>query len=509
MTLLSLRHLSVRVQETPIIKDISMTIDRGMIMGLVGSSGSGKSITARALTGLLPPDAEAHGELILNGHPIDLNASHAFHAYRGSDIGLVFQDPAGLFNPLMTLGDHVAEARIRRLNESRTRARKAAQDRLDKIGFPRSIPAFERYPHEVSGGQRQRAMIAAALALEPDLLIADEPTTALDAPTQASLLDCLRRLADDEGLGILLISHDLAALARCADHITLIDDGTVVDATAWPPAPDEGRALRHLFNLAHKAVKSHRNEPQSSLVTMQAVSKSHGSAGFFTRSASTIVNALDDLSFSIERGEILALVGASGSGKSTFARILAGLERPTSGTLTWHSPSPKIQMVFQDPLGALNPRWTIGRSIGEALSLDAEAPEVIASATAAELDINLLSRYPHELSGGQAQRAVIARAILTKPDLLILDEPVSALDFEIRNQILSLLERLQILHKMTMLFITHDVSAAQVLADRVIVLDHGQLVESGPIDEVFSNPRHEATRTLLQAASPVLPFENL
>ena len=501
MTALDLKGLSVTLGSRRVLDDLSLTINKGEIIGLVGASGSGKSMTARALCGLLPHHAKSNGTLTLNSKTIALDDAESFAAIRGRDIGLIFQDPAGIFNPLMSIGDHVAEALVRRGGMTWPHAREKARIALDRAGFPKDIPAFDRYPHEVSGGQRQRAMIAAALALSPKILIADEPTTALDVTTENGILALLKQCADEDGVGILLISHDLPVLARITDRLLLMKNGRIIESSTLPLSNDTAPELARLYALSHKASIHAAHERRAPLLQTKSIGKTYSNKSQFLFGSSDTIHALKNISLSLGESEIVAVVGESGSGKSTLARILAGLDRASQGEMIWAEGKGRVQMVFQDPAGSLNPRWIIGQSIGEPLSLSANHPRVAEAARDAGLDPLLLTRYPHQISGGQAQRAAIARAIIRRPDLLILDEPVSALDFEIRDQILSLLERLRAMHGIAMIFITHDISAARRLSDRMIVLDKGEIVESGMTADIFSAPDHVVTKRLLAASS--------
>lgn len=507
MSRLTLSHLSVEIASRSVLKDISFTIQSGEILGLIGASGSGKSMTARALTGLLPKGSKAEGTLVINGQRASIGSTHVFDQWRGHEIGLIFQDPAGTFNPLITVGAHVAEPLHLCGGLSIGDARDEAYRLLHRVGFPADIDAFDRYPHEVSGGQRQRAMIAAALALKPRLLIADEPTTALDVTIEREILMLLRHLADQEGLGVLLISHDLGALAQIADRVALMRDGQLQALATMPLKKGTAPELDRLFSMRHTA------SSQRSALSDQPILKARGlkkayrpqTQGFFRKRNEQVI--LDDITLTLQAGEITALVGESGSGKSSIARILAGLDRADQGTLTWSEPERigRVQMVFQDPTGSLNPRWTIGKSIAEPLGkATLEDPRIKHIAAEVGLSPDLLTRFPHQLSGGQAQRAAIARAIIRRPTLLILDEPISALDFEIREQILSLLEQLRAMHHIAMLFITHDLGAAARIADRVIVLDRGQIIESGAMASVLAAPMHQKTRALLNAVPALM-----
>lgn len=502
MTALELKNLQVKLGARRVLDDVSFTLDKGEILGLVGASGSGKSMTARALCGLLPQRADYSGTLTLETQTLSLSQNASFETIRGKKIGLIFQDPAGAFNPLMTLGDHVAEALHRVDGLSWGEAREKAQVTLDRVGFPKDIPAFKRYPHEVSGGQRQRVMIAAALVLSPQILIADEPTTALDVMTENAILDLLKQLAKDDGLGIILISHDLPILARVADRFILMKNGRITESGTLPLLKDQAPELSRLLALSHKEDTVTSSQKAPPLLQIKTLEKTYRTPSRFFFKSSHSFDALTNISLTINKGEIVALVGKSGSGKSTLARILAGLDRASRGEIIWSSGKGRVQMVFQDPVGSLNPRWMIGESIGEPLSLSTNDPKVAEAARDCGLDPQLLTRYPHEISGGQAQRAAIARAIIARPDLLILDEPVSAVDFEIRDQILSLLERLRAIHGITMLFITHDTAAARRLSDRIFILDKGEIVERGLTRDLYLAPKHPVTKALLRAADP-------
>jgi len=504
MTALELKNLQVKLGARRVLDDVSFTLDKSEILGLVGASGSGKSMTARALCGLLPHRADYGGTLTLETQTLSLSQNTSFETIRGKKIGLIFQDPAGVFNPLMTLGDHVAEALHRVDGLSWGEAREKAQMTLDRVGFPKDIHAFKRYPHDVSGGQRQRVMIAAALALSPQIVIADEPTTALDVTTENAILTLLKQLAKEDGLGVILISHDLPVLARVADRLMLMKNGRIMESGALPLLKNQAPELSRLLALGHneEAIKPAKNA--SPLLQIKALGKTYRSPSRFFFKSSQSFDSLTNISLTINKGEIVALVGESGSGKSTFARILAGLDHASQGEIIWPSGVGRVQMVFQDPVGSLNPRWTIGRSISEPLSLPIDDPKIAEAARDCGLDPPLLMRYPHEISGGQAQRAAIARAIIARPELLILDEPVSAVDFEIRDQILSLLERLRVIHGIAMLFITHDTVAARHLSDRIFILDKGKIVEHGSTRDIYQAPQHPATKALLAAASSSL-----
>lgn len=496
MTLLALKAVCLRLGDKTLLKGLDLSLQAGQILGLVGASGSGKSLTARSILGLPPKGALVSGSINLKDAALLTLDERAWCQIRGRDIGMVFQDSASAFDPLMTVGDHVAEPVRWHLGVSQAKARHIARHALERAEFPASIDAFARYPHELSGGQRQRAMIAAAIALSPKLLLADEPTTALDVTTQAALLTLFRTLADDEGMAVLLISHDVPAVAMIADHMALMEAGTIVEHAATNQiSPTHAPKLADL-------VASARPRPPGPMAASGAIVLKANHLSYAYRAK----KAVDDLSFTLRGGECLGIVGQSGSGKSTLARMVAGLMKPSTGTLEGGAISGRIQMVFQDPLGAFNPRWTLGRSIAEPLpriGRQAANKRVTDALIEVGLDPSFAARYPHEVSGGQAQRAAIARAIIAKPDVLVLDEPVSALDVAIRGQILDLLDTLKSRHGLAMLFITHDLGVARSIANHVIVMQNGDVVEEGPASDVLAAPTHPYTQALV-AASPSL-----
>ena len=512
MAILDISGLNLRLNGRVILNGINLSLDQGRVTALVGRSGSGKSMTARTIIRLPPSGAETAGSIRFEGRDLLPLPETIMTQLRGRAIGMVFQDPAGAFDPLMTIGDHVAEPLGRQGGLNRRDTRDKARQMLERVGFPPDIDAFARYPHEVSGGQRQRAMIAAALAPGPKVLLADEPTTALDVTTEAALLVLLRRLAREDGLAVLLITHDLPAAMGIADDIALIENGQIIERTETKTLTrDTGPPrLRGLLQSAVPTAASVRKAIGLPLVTLKNLSRTYrGPAGE--------TEALANVSLTLHKGECLGLVGGSGSGKSTLARIVAGLDKPTTGEIVWPgaaaSSSTRLQMVFQDPMGAFNPRWTVSRSVAEPLferSLSAsDKSGLVASAlTEAGLDPAFADRYPHQLSGGQAQRAAIARAIIVKPCLLILDEPVSALDVAIRGQILDVLARLRADHDLAMLFITHDLGVALAITDRIAVMDQGRIVEEGTTKAILTVPNHPTTQALV-SASPGLKLQKL
>ncbi|MBS0373173.1 MAG: ABC transporter ATP-binding protein [Proteobacteria bacterium] len=523
MALLELERLGVRLGGRMLLEDLSLAIEPGRVLGLIGESGSGKSLTALAIAGLLPPGATVTGQVRFAGQPLVGAGERALCQVRGRGIGLVFQEPATALNPLLTIGTQVAEtARAHGVPAAEAAARAAAA--LARVGLPAERVAPQRYPHELSGGQRQRVAIALAVALAPRLLIADEPTTALDVTTQAQILALLTDLARREQMALLLISHDLAVVAGLADEIAILRDGRLVEHGATrrvlrAPASDYTRALVRDHALPALApVPAGGGEPLLSADDL-VCSYPGPRRGFFGRAAAR--RAVDGVSLALAAGERVALVGESGSGKSTLVRALLGLEPPAAGTVriagqplgrgpTLRRQRRLLQAVFQDPVASLNPRHRVGRIVAEPLGLleappagPARAARVAAALADVGLDPAAAERYPHEFSGGQRQRIAIARALVVEPRLLVLDEAVSALDASLRTQVLELLLGLGATRRLGYLFVTHDLGVVRAVTERTLVMRAGRIVEQGPTAEVLDHPRHPYTRELV-AATPSL-----
>jgi peptide/nickel transport system ATP-binding protein len=507
-------RLSLAIRGTPILRDLSLAIAKGQIFGLVGESGSGKSMTALSLMQLLPEDATVTGSAHLDETDLLTLTEAQMCALRGNDIGMIFQEPMTALNPVQTIGDQVAETLLIHGAARGRVARAIARDRLDRVGL--SQIGMDRYPHELSGGQRQRVCIAAAIALSPRLLIADEPTTALDVTTQAQILDLLKGLVAEDGMSLLLITHDLAVVANMADHIAVMQRGEIVEQG---PTAHVLRTQSHPYTRALFAASSHQpdrgTDPQPDpLLSVENVTRTYpGPRRGFTRAAP--VTAVDDVSFQLHKGESLGLVGESGCGKSTLTRAILGLDPVQSGKITLfgqpvtpampNTLRAGIQVVFQDPYGSFNPRWRVEHLVAEPFHLLATRPrdardQVAASLTAVGLSPDDMHKYPHEFSGGQRQRIAIARALITRPRVLVLDEAVSALDVSIRAQILDLLADLQNRLQLSYLFISHDLTVVRAITDRVLVMQAGKIVEQGNTEQVFTAPAHPYTQTLLAAA---------
>ncbi|MBD8065588.1 ABC transporter ATP-binding protein [Devosia sp. PTR5] len=513
MSLVDIKDLRISFGQVPAVDGVSLAIDHGDRFGLIGESGSGKSLTALALAGLLPEGARVDGQILFDGQPLPANEA-ALARLRGRRIGMVFQEPMTALNPLMRVGDQIEESVALTRGDA---SAGAIVQLLQEVGLDPSHG--RRYPHQLSGGQRQRVMIAIALAGEPDLMIADEPTSALDVITQRTVIDLIDTVCARRGMTLLFISHDIKVVAALCDHIAVMQQGTIVEkgtTEAVLNSPRDGytRAL-----LAASKIPRRRAAvitAGASVLDVENLSRvyRHGMWG-----RSVKLRAVDDVSFSLSKGECVALVGPSGCGKTTLARMLVGLDAPSSGTVTLDgepvSPAKmrpitraKMSLVFQDPFSSFDPRMTVERSVAEplhllrALSATEKAARVREAVEAVGLDVAVLERYPHEFSGGQRQRLAIARALVTRPSLVVLDEPVSALDVSIRGEVLALLAGLQEEYHLTYLLISHDLDLVAAVADRAMVMEAGRIVESGRPDDLFARPRHPMTRALADARLP-------
>jgi len=527
MSLLEIKDLQLSIGPYPILRDIDLTVGPGEVLGIIGESGSGKSMTALTVMQLLPNGAEASGSVKLLGQELIGMPERDMCRIRGRDVGMVFQEPMTALDPLMTIGDQVAETVLVHGGKSRAQAHRIASETLDRVGLPADKFRRDRYPHELSGGQRQRVVIAMAIAAGPRLIIADEPTTALDVTTQAQVLKLLRRLVDEDDIGLVLITHDLAVVADVADKIAIMRSGEVVEAG---PTLEVFRELRHPYSRALFEASSHQPPRIPPAVTggtpvlaVDDVVRDYPLPRKSIFSKPMAFRAVDHVSLRIERGENVGLVGESGCGKSTLARAIMALEPTQGGAIhidglaihPRHGASfetrRKLQVVFQDPYGSFDPRQRVDTLVSEPFHLlksaapqGAERHKRIARAleevglTAADA-----AKYIHEFSGGQRQRIAIARALIIEPSLIILDEAVSALDVSIRAQILDLLADLSDRLQLSYLFISHDLHVVRAITDRVLVMRAGKIVESGPTEELFANPQHDYTRQLI-AATPNL-----
>jgi peptide/nickel transport system ATP-binding protein len=525
MSLLEIENLSLTIGDTQILKDMELSVAPGEVMGLVGESGSGKSMTALTVMRLLPHAARATGRVTFDGIDILAATEDQMCALRGDDIGMVFQEPMTALNPVKTIGEQVAEGIRWHTKASRAEAEDRARKMLDRVGLPSAKFPLSRYPHELSGGQRQRVVIAIACALKPKLLIADEPTTALDVVLQAQILDLLRDLVAESRMGLLLISHDLAVVTEMADRITILRRGEVMEAgdtvrTLSEQLHPYTRQLAQASMHVPARAKVHAVGSAKPLLEVEGVTRDYPGrrTSLFRRAA--LIRAVDDVSLSMTPGQSVALVGRSGCGKSTLARMILALDKPSSGTIRFHGetitgkseaelkPARRdMQVVFQDPYGSFDPRQKVEKLIAEPLHVlekkptRAERREMVAHALhEVGLDQRDMDKYPHEFSGGQRQRLSIARAIITRPKLVVADEPVSALDVSIRAQILDLFAELNQKLGIAYLFITHDLTVARAITDEVLVMHDGKIVERGKTSEVLDHPQSEAAKALVGAA---------
>jgi peptide/nickel transport system ATP-binding protein len=524
--LLAIDGLDLTIGDTQILNNVSITIASGEVMGLVGESGSGKSMTALSVMQLLPHAARENGSILFDGRQIIGTSETEMCRLRGDDIGMVFQEPMTALNPVKTIGEQVAEGIRWHTGASRANAEERARRILDRVGMPEAQFPLTRYPHELSGGQRQRVVIAIACALHPKLLIADEPTTALDVVLQAQILELLRDLVDENKMGLLLISHDLAVVADMADRITIMRNGQVMEAGDTASTLSE-QTHPYTRQLAEASVhvpsraKPHFDVPSPvPLLDLTGVCRDYPGRRLSLFERDEPFRAVDDVGFSMHEGQSLALVGRSGCGKSTLARMILALDPITSGSIKFcgtelagQSGSQlrhvrrNMQVVFQDPYGSFNPRHKVERLLAEPLHLLDSLPsraEKLEKVAEALHQVGLTPRdtdkYPHEFSGGQRQRLSIARAIITRPKLIVADEPVSALDVSIRAQILDLFADLNSRLGVAYLFITHDLTVARAITDEVMVMDEGRIVEAGKTGEILDRPQSEAARRLVAAA---------
>ncbi|MDQ7069261.1 MAG: dipeptide ABC transporter ATP-binding protein [Rhodobacterales bacterium] len=525
MSLLQIENLDLDIHGTPILRGISLSVQAGEIVGVIGESGSGKSMTAFVVMQLLPDGATCSGKVILNQEDVLTLDEDSLCKLRGAQVGMVFQEPMTALNPIQTIGDQVAETILIHEKVSRAEARDRARIALARAELPEDKFPLSRYPFELSGGQRQRVVIAMAIALRPKLLIADEPTTALDVTTQAQILTLLKKLVREDGMGMLMITHDLAVVSDMADEIVIMEKGRIVEAG---PAKTLFQTMKHPYSIALFKASGHvpvrtNTATDVPLLEVENVVRDYALPRTKLFAPVSYFRAVNNVNFTIERGESLGLVGESGCGKSTLTRAILGLEEVQSGDIRLggqpvfaghkvnRAVRRRMQVVFQDPYGSFNPRHKVARLVSEPFHLLDEPPKGAqknAAITRSLESVGLTERdadkYIHEFSGGQRQRIAIARALIINPDLIILDEAVSALDVSIRAQILDLLAQLAKDLGLTYLFISHDLSVVRSITDRVLVMKSGEIVEQGPTKQVFDAPRHPYTKSLI-AAAPRLP----
>ncbi|UWM85538.1 ABC transporter ATP-binding protein [Rhizobium sp. SRDI969] len=510
------------------VKDVSFQLYRGETIAIVGESGSGKSVTARTVMGLLSKRAvvSEKSTVAYDGSNILKFSERARRKLRGDRISMIFQEPMSSLNPIYTIGSQIVEAiRVHRRISKRD-AQKRALELLEHVQIPDPAARLMQYPHQLSGGQRQRVMIAMALANDPDVLIADEPTTALDVTVQAQILNLIRNLQKELGMAVILITHDLTVVRQFSDYVYVMQYGEVREHNTTEAlfANPQDAYTKHLLASEPRGQANPLPEGSDIILDAKGVRVSfmmrHGT---FLKPAMRELVAVDSLDLTLRRHETLGLVGESGSGKTTFGQAILRLNTPDSGEIRFdnqpiHGLSraemrplrARMQVVFQDPFSSLNPRMTIGQIIEEGLVVNrlgatkGERQDRVREALiAAGMPGNILSRFPHEFSGGQRQRIAIARAIALEPEFILLDEPTSALDLSVQAQIIELLRKLQDERGLSYLFISHDLKVVRALCHRVIVMQHGKIVEEGPVNEVLTHPKTAYTERLVKAAFEV------
>ena len=530
------------------VKDIDLLIRPGEIHALVGESGAGKTTVGNALMGLLQaPGKIVSGSIEIAGKPIDLRTGRTEGIVPGRDVGAIFQDPMTSLNPLFTIESQLCEGMLAHLKLSHKQAKARALELMKAVGIPEPERRLGSYPHQLSGGQRQRVVIATALACGPQLIVADEPTTALDVSVQAQILKLIRDLADQRGVGVLLVTHNMGVVAEIADRVTIMQNGAVVESgsarevltapkaayartliAAVPPietrlerlpVPSEETqvTLDARASVRAKSTKSETGSKDDMVLSVRDLAVEYGTRSLIPGRKSSVFRAVKGVSFDVRRGEIFGLVGESGCGKTTVANTIAGLVTQSSGTIDFQgtalgarrekSVRKSLQMVFQDPYSALNPRLRINAAIAEPIlfyKLASNAEEARQDAKtlleAVGLPADAGSRFSHAFSGGQRQRIAIARALGPRPSLLICDEPTSALDVSVQAQLLNLLKDLRDLAGLSMLFISHDLAVIRQMCDRIAVMKSGEIVELAETETLFTAPKHDYTRELLRLA---------
>ena len=553
-SILDIKNLSIsfgnKKSKVEVVHGISLSISENEILGVVGESGSGKSVTAMAILGLLPEkNTTLKGELFFNNKNLLSESKKEIRKLRGSEIAMIFQEPMTALNPSITCGNQVSEIIKLHLNYSGSKAKKETISLFEKVKLPRPREIYNSYPHQISGGQMQRVMIAMAIACKPKLLIADEPTTALDVTVQKEIMLLLKEIQKETKMSMLFISHDLGLVSEIVDRVVVMYKGDIVEeGSAFQvfkmPKEDYTKALMAsrpsldvrlkelptIASLAEKSFKSIEITPQERalkhkdlytkkpiLEILNVKKEYYSNVGFFAKKK--VVNAVNEVSFKVFEGETLGLVGESGCGKSTLGKAILQLEKATSGSIKYRGKEltqlsskdlrklrKEIQLIFQDPYSSLNPRMLIGEAIMEPMKVhkigknDRERKnKVLSILKRVELDESYFNRYPHELSGGQRQRVGIARTIAMEPKLVVCDESVSALDISVQAQVLNLLNELKDDFGFTYIFISHDLAVVKFMADQLLVMKEGKIEEIGDADEIYANPTKEYTKKLIEA----------
>lgn len=524
--LLSIRNLSIALPkggDRPYaVQGLSYDIHPGQILCVVGESGSGKSMSANAIMGLLPSYLKPEsGEILLDGVDLLHTPEEKLRAMRGQDMAMIFQEPLSALNPLMTVGDQIAEVMRVHKRYPGNEATRRVLELLEFVGLPEPERIRHSFPFRLSGGQRQRVVIAMALALEPKLLIADEPTTALDVTTQAQILELIARIQREKGMAVMFVTHDFGVVAEIADHVAVMEKGLLVEqgpADAVLNRPQHPYTRRLIGSVPHGRATPRERRPGQSQVVLEVrdLRKTYRTGGGWF-SKGRVVHAVDGVSFQVQRGETLGIVGESGSGKSTIGRCLLKLTEIDGGQMLFRGQDiaslsesrfrpmrASIQMIFQDPFASLNPRQTVGKILCDGpvangvsrRNAEARARELL---ELVELEASAFSRYPNEFSGGQRQRIGIARALALEPQLIVADESVSALDVSVQAQVLRLLHDVQQKMNLALIFVTHDLRVAAQICDRLLVMHKGRIVEQGLPGQIFDAPQDPYTQQLIAA----------
>lgn len=503
------------------VQDVSFDLYEGEILCIVGESGSGKSISANAIMGLLPDALTPEsGRILFNGVDVLTQTEEQLLSWRGKDIGMIFQEPMSALNPIMTVGDQIAEVMAVHGSHTHRQTDKRVIELLELVGLPEPERLRHSYPFRLSGGQRQRVMIAMALALEPSVLIADEPTTALDVTTQAQILELIKNIQAEMGMGVIFITHDFGVVAEIADRVAVMEMGIMVEqgtAEQVLNRPQHAYTRRLIGAVPHLRAEVRKNPDQTAVLQVRNMYKTYGLGGGGLFSKKRTVKAVNDVSFTVMRGETFGIVGESGSGKSTLGRALVKMIDVDGGQILFQGTDiarlsqsafrplrKNIQMIFQDPFASLNPRHRIGKIITDGPVANG-VPYPQAQQKARELlrlvklEESAFDRFPNEFSGGQRQRIGIARALALEPDLLVADESVSALDVSVQAQVLELLAELQKKFNLAIVFITHDLRVAAQICHRLAVMHQGRIVEQGLPGQIFDAPKNEYTRQLIEA----------
>jgi len=547
--MLNVKQLNINFGEQQVIKNISFDLQPNEILGIVGESGSGKSVSTLSILGLLGSKAKVDGSILFQDQELTAYSEKQFQKIRGNDISMIFQEPMSSLNPSMRCGKQVEEVLIQHKKLSKTEVKREVLSLFEKVKLPRPEAIFKSYPHEISGGQKQRVMIAMAIACKPKILIADEPTTSLDVTVQKEILKLLKSLQQETQMSIIFISHDLALVSEIADRVAVMYQGEIVEQDDVTSIFKNAKHQYTKALLASKPSTNHRlkalptvkdymqETPKAAVETSEERKKRHeliyskppllevknirktfiSSAGWFGKKEK--VHAVDDVSFKIYEGETLGLVGESGCGKSTLGNAILRLDDPTEGDILYQGKSitnlkgealrqlrKDIQLIFQDPFSSLNPRLSVGKAIMEPMKVhglygDAESrkQKTIQLLERVGLSEEHFDRYPHEFSGGQRQRIGIARTIAVEPKLIICDESVSALDISVQAQVLNLLNELKTDFGFTYIFISHDLAVVKYMADQLLVMHEGKIVEQGEADEVYAHPQKAYTQQLIEA----------